>query len=1317
MTQRTGKLKNQEFQATGVAGKIPDMIASAIRCYKSGLFDQAEYFCRHILQINSDQADVLHLLGLIAYHKKKTDTACDLISKAISKKPHIPDFYNSIALVLADLGREKEAIEAYGQALQLKPDYAEVYFNLGKLFSDKGRLDEAIRHFSQALSIKPNYEKAYNNLGNVLYEKGKIDEAIKNYQQALRLKPDYVGALNNLGNALIYKGDLDEAIQIFEHSIEVNPSSAATYCNFGNALKDLYRFEDAIENYKKAIRLKPDFIKAHFNLSIVFLLLGDFSRGWEEYEWRLKELGKATDYPNRYGLPIWDGSPLEGKTILVYDEQGFGDTLQFVRYLPQLKTMGANIVFETRGPLIPLLKSFLAIDELVDRMTGVKHKNKCDYCIPLLSLPRRFKTSLETIPKEVPYLYAPPQKIENWSPCFSGEGLRVGVTWAGKSVDINLDQFETFARISGVSLYGLQKGEISGQDRELAGKILVTNFGDELKDFSDTAGVIENLDLVISIDTSLAHLAGAMGKPVWVLLPFIPDWRWLLDREDSPWYPTMRLYRQKIRGNWEEAIKRVANSLEQLAGNHNTLEALDLTVNRAEVLYHQGNDCYDQGRLYDSIALYQKAVRLRSNFYEAFFNMGRAYQDLKEFDEAINSYQKAIKLNPDFPQAYYNVGVLFHQKENLPQAISFYRQALSFKTGFAECLNNMGAAYLAMGEVEEAIASFEQALEVTPDYKEALYNLARSFQDMGDYDAAIDTYRKVVRIDPNHPGAWHSMGKVFYARKNLDDSRACLQKALALNPDDVEVLFDLGVVLRDFDQLTGMIACYEKAIQIRPDVPQAYLNLAVAYKQIDQLEKAISYCYKAMAIQPDFDEAFSYLVQLKQHACAWDGLEKLLAKLDLQTSRRIKRGLKAAESPILNLRRHDDPGLNYIVAKSWSDAIAKELSRWNISLSFASHNSLRTKIRVGYLSNDFKNNVVMHLIQGLFRTHDHEKFEIIAYSHGKDDGSNYRQKIKQYCDGFVEIDDLNHNEAAECINSDGIDILVDLMGYTRGNRLEICALRPAPIQVGYLGFLGTTGSSYIDYIITDRIATPAEHARFYSEKFVYLPNCYQVNDNTLHISDKPWKRSDCGLPQKGFVFCSFNQPYKIDFLMFNSWINILKQVPESVLCLLRQSIIAERNLKQAARTHGIDPKRLIFANPLPLEEHLARLKLADLALDTRIYNGGATTSNALWAGVPVITLQGNHFLSRMSSSSLLAIGLPELVTRSLNEYEALAIRLARKPSELDAVSQKLSRNCFSEPLFDTPRFTLNLEKAYKMMWERHVHGERPRQIEVKEEIS
>jgi len=351
---------------------------------------------------------------------------------------------------------------------------------------------------------------------------------------------------------------------------------------------------------------------------------------------------------------------------------------------------------------------------------------------------------------------------------------------------------------------------------------------------------------------------------------------------------------------------------------------------------------------------------------------------------------------------------------------------------------------------------------------------------------------------------------------------------------------------------------------------------------------------------------------------------------------------------------------------------------------------------------------------GLFDRHNRADFKIYCYSYGKDEGKYYRESIKNSCDSFLELQNIASEDAAQQIFDDGIDILVDLMGYTAGNRLEVCALRPAPVQVTWLGFPGTTGADFFDYVIVDKTVVPEKQRIYYSEKTVFMPHSYQVNNDRQVISDKKWNKSDFGLPADSFVFCSFNQEYKIEPTIFDIWMSILHKVPKSVLWLLSKNRLAQDNLIKYAINRGINPKRIIFATSVEKSEHLARHKLADIALDTRVYNGHTTTSDALWAGVPVIALKGGHFASRVSSSILSSAGLPQLVTESLDEYEELAVSLAKNPQELDRIKQELKLKRLSEPLFDTARYATNLESAYREMLKIFDRGEKPHEIFVEE---
>ncbi len=642
------------------------------------------------------------------------------------------------------------------------------------------------------------------------------------------------------------------------------------------------------------------------------------------------------------------------------------------------------------------------------------------------------------------------------------------------------------------------------------------------------------------------------------------------------------------------------------------------------------------------------------------------------------------------------------------------RRTMNLKPDNAEAHYKLGLEFKAQGRADKALSCFQKAVQSEPDHADAHLFMGILFQEQGQLEKAFSCYQNATRVKPDYAQAFNNMGNVLKARGNFDDAISHYQKALALKPDYAEAYNNMGIAFQDQGKFKEAVSCYQEALNRNSQFPEFYDNMGNSLQYQGQFEEAISCYQKALALRPDYAAAHSHLVVMMQQTCTWNGFKDLATRLDALTDAALNQGVKTVEMPLANLMRHANPRRNLAVARSWAADIARRMAASGIRFSSEERRLRKEKIRIGYLSNDFCNHPVAHLMVSLFGLHDRNEFEIFCYSYGRDDSSYYRKKIAQDCDQFTDLRHLNHGDAARRIHHDQVDILLDLMGHTQDNRLEISALRPAPVQVTYLGFLGTTGADFFDYIITDEIVTPAAHAPSYKESLVYLPHCYQINDHAQPSPGNLWKREDFGLPENGVVFCSFNEPYKIEPVMFDVWMRILSQVPGSVLWLLQRSGLAEKNLRQEAEARGVASDRLIFSGRLPLPEHLARLRLADLALDTRIYNGGATTSNVLWAGVPLITLQGGHFVSRMSSSGLKAIGLPELITHTPEEYEQLAIYLATHPDERRAIGQRLEKNRLTEPLFDTPRFVRNLESAYQKMWEIFLAGEKPRQIRVRE---
>ena len=550
---------------------------------KSGKLDEAIESHRQAIRLKPDYAMAYGNLGAALKEQGKLDEAIASYRQATALNPNNAEAHNDLGAALQKSGKLDEAIESHRQALSLKPDYAEAHNNLGTALQEQYKLDEAIASYRQALSLKPEYAEAYYNLGNALKTHGKIDEAIKSYKQAIRLKPDYATAYVNLGLALQEQGKLDEAAASYGRALSLKPDHAEAYNNLGAALHEQGKLDEAVASYNRAIGLKSDYVDAHTNRSFALLLRENFEQGWQEYEWRLRAKNRVSP---TFQQPRWDGSLLNGRSILVHAEQGLGDTIQFIRYLPLVRARGGYVIFKCQPNLFRLLRGCKGFDEIIKQTPTHQSAVRFDIHIPLLSLPGIFGTTLDTIPSDASYITVDPTLVTQWQMRLGhNEDFKIGIVWAG-SPKHNMDRRRScsladFAPLTdpsdpsptsfwrgviragtpGLTFYSLQKGPASVEVNDPPKGMNIINLADELDDFTDTAAVIANLDLVISVDTAVAHLAGAIGKTVWTLLPFMPDWRWLQKRDDSPWYPSMRLFRQIKPNDWSGVFKRVKKTL------------------------------------------------------------------------------------------------------------------------------------------------------------------------------------------------------------------------------------------------------------------------------------------------------------------------------------------------------------------------------------------------------------------------------------------------------------------------------------------------------------------------------------------------------------------------------------------------------------------------------------------------------------------------------------------------------------------------------------------------------------------------------------
>jgi protein O-GlcNAc transferase len=714
------------------------------------------------------------------------------------------------------------------------------------------------------------------------------------------------------------------------------------------------------------------------------------------------------------------------------------------------------------------------------------------------------------------------------------------------------------------------------------------------------------------------------------------------------------------------------------------------------------------GKLSKARNSYMTALNLKPDSANTAYNIGGVYLVMGDVEQAIKYYQRTLSINYNFYQVYTNLSAIYNQLKRYNQALKYAQQGLQYLPNNAALLNNMGNALKGTGKFKQAKSAYEKSIKIDPDSTDGYINLGNILNELGEFKAAIKCYEDALNLDPNSSEVYNNLGTVLKALGHFNDAIVCYQKAIQLNPQDAFPYHNLGNIFMDLGEKKKAIKCLSKAITINPKLVEAHISMGIALQYSGKGIKAVDSFMRAISINPDHSKSYCQLVRTLQHECRWEELKHYGSILDDFTKAALESGQKPDEVPFLHISRHSNPYQNYKVAKAWSDYLIRHIKHERKEFQDSCYKKSRVskKITIGYLSNNFKNHPTAHLIGGLFKYHNRERFNVYCYSYGIKDNSLYRQQIENECDRFIDITSDHHVEAAKQICSDEVDILVDLVGHMRSNRLEIPALRPAPLQVRWLGMAGTSGADFIDYIITDRIVTPEDQVNFYTEKFAYMPDTYQINNNKPAVSIKKYDRKDFGLPEDMFIYASFCSTYKIDSIIYGTWMTILKQVPRSILWLLGPSPSAQERLKTEAKNCGIDPNRIIFAKKINRSEHLARVCFADLCLDTRIVNGAATTSDALWAGVPVLTILGEHFASRMAASILAAMDLPELIAPTLNRYEKLAVQFGKETDLYNETRKKVNMKKTTAALFDTLKFVKHLENIFQQMWNNYTTGKK-----------
>ncbi len=606
----------------------------------------------------------------------------------------------------------------------------------------------------------------------------------------------------------------------------------------------------------------------------------------------------------------------------------------------------------------------------------------------------------------------------------------------------------------------------------------------------------------------------------------------------------------------------------------------------------------------------------------------------------------------------------------------------------------------------EAQALYEEVVKIIPKHFHALHLLGVIAGQRNNPRRAVEFIGRAIEADPGNKAvcaAHMNMALAFLELGKFDSALASYDRAIAIDPANADAHFNRGIVLERLRRTDSALASYECAIALNANHADAHLNRGSLLRELRRFEAALESFDRAIALNPRIKFAHGIRNHTRMQICQWEGLETALAQLRESLSKDLP-----TSSPFFVVASSDSAPLQRRAA----EIRVREKCPARPELGAIRKRPNQQRMRIGYFSADFHNHATMYLMAGLFERHDPSKVDLTIFSFGPDSNDAMRTRLRSACQDFVDVQNLSDLEVAKLARKRQIDIAVDLKGFTQGNRAGIFALRAAPLQVNFLGYPGTMGAGYMDYLVADPALIPTELQRHYAEKIVYLPDSYQPNDRSRKLSDKEFSRGELGLPQAALVFCCFNNSYKITPEVFDCWMRILRRVEGSVLWLLEDNPCASNNLRTEARKRAVDPERLVFAPRVSLPEHLARHRAADLFLDTFTVNAHTTASDALWAGVPVLTLIGEAFAARVGASLVKAAGLAELAVSSADEYESTAIALAVDAPRLAEIKRRLADNLRSAPLFDVRRFAGHLEEAYRKMLERHQRDLPPEHIYV-----
>jgi predicted O-linked N-acetylglucosamine transferase (SPINDLY family) len=707
---------------------------------------------------------------------------------------------------------------------------------------------------------------------------------------------------------------------------------------------------------------------------------------------------------------------------------------------------------------------------------------------------------------------------------------------------------------------------------------------------------------------------------------------------------------------------------------------------------------HNRGRLQEAEEIYRAVLKAAPEQSDALHLLGILAAQRGDSAGAAELIGRALLCDPQNAAAFYNRGNALRDLKRYEEALASYDSALALRHDHLGALINRGATFEQMHRPADALQNYDRALLLEPNSPALLFNRGNALRDMGRLDEALAAYGRVLQVEPNSLAALNNRGTLLLRLMRFEDAVGHFDRILALAPSNVEAIANRGIALMHLKRYGEAISALDSAIAHEPDFAKTYVARGNLFSELFQYDRAFLDYDKAWRLDPDLNYVEGFRLHAKMLVCDWSRFAEESASL----CRRVMAGKRASE-PFPLLAISTSPEEQLACAQAFSSDKHPPRARPLWSGERYGHD----RIRVAYVSGEFREQATAYLTADLFETHDREQFELYAISTGPNDDSPMRRRLEATFDHFAEMSASSDSEIAEFVRNAEIDVLLNLNGYFGRDRTNVFAMRPAPVQVNYLGFPGTMGAPYMDYIIADRLVIPERDVGWYSEQVVYLPDCYQPNDRKKPIAERVPSRSENGLPGDGFVFCCFNNNHKLAPQFFDIWMRLLDAVPGSVLWLFEGNAAVRASLEREAANRGVSGTRLVFAPTVKLAEHLARASLADLFLDTLPHNAHTTASDALWCGVPVLTCLGTTFAGRVAASLLENVGLPELITTSMAQYEALALDLARNPERLRRLRSTLARNRDSCALFDTPRYARHLETSFRTMRDRAEAGLRP----------